>query len=188
MKRFRFNSISKVAIAFLILLLVFTHAEDSDGSKTNSDEVFHQDIELAGGNKKNIDIQLKPILAKFPDLSVHKNTIVVQVQNSVISKGDTPLAHLVDVTSKLVSTGLTADAIDIKDIVVQRDGTDMILHYIVYDMCNIDTNSYISLNIEAHAGKIEGFVSVLMVNLEAFSIKCVDKESEIFLPREQHAA
>ena len=150
--------------------------------------MFHQDIELIGKSHKNIDIYLKPILAKQPDLSVHKNTFVVQIQNEVVSRGDTPLNHLIDVSAKLVSNSLKGDAVDIKDIVIEKEGKDIILHYAVYDMCNIDDGSYISLHIEAHDGEFNGFVSMIVVNLEAFSIKCIDKDSETFIPREQHAA
>lgn len=135
-----------------------------------------------------MNIYLGSILSERPDLSVHKNTLVVQVQNKVLNKGATPLNHLIDVSAKLVSANYEEEPVDIKDIVVQKEDADMILHYIVYDMCNVDSSSYVQLHLEATDGDFEGFVSMIIVDLEAFSIKCTDKESEKFISREQHTA
>lgn len=172
MKRFRFV----LVIAILLLCMMGGLAQNDTTSPTGkSDEVFHKDIELSGGSSKSIDISLKSLLADRPELSVHKNTIVVQIQNEVITRGDTPVSHLIDVSTKLVSKDYESETVDLKDIVVEKDNSTMILHYAVYDMCNIDDSSYITVKVEAKDGTFRGFVSMIVVDLEAFSIKCIEK-------------
>lgn len=131
---------------------------------------------------------MKSIFQNKPDLSVDKNVVVIEVQNEVISQGTSSLEHIIDVEAKMVASAIPAAGVDIKDIVVQKDGKNMILHYIVYDLCNVDKDAFISLDIVALDGKFKGYVGALIVDLESFSIKCTDKESETFLPREQHGA
>ena len=128
------------------------------------------------------------ILSKKPDLSIHKNTLVIQVQNEVISSGNTPLEDLIDVESQMYVDGKMIEKVDIKDVVVQKDGKNMILHYIVYDLWHFNKDSYINLKIQVFDGSFTGFVSAVFTNLETYSIKCIDKESEIFIPREQHGS
>lgn len=121
-------------------------------------------------------------------MSVNKNTLVIQVQNEVLSTGDTLLEDLIDVESQLYVNDKMIERVDIKDIIVTNDGKTMIIHYIVYDLCNFNKDSYINLKIQAFDGSFSGFISALFTNLETYSIKCIDKESETFVPREQHGS
>lgn len=90
--------------------------------------------------------------------------------------------------AKIVTKGDEGESVDIKDIIDQSTGKPIILHYIIYDFCNVDEKSYVSIDIEALDGKFQGFVGAVVMDLEAFSIKCTDKESETFIPREQHGS
>lgn len=130
---------------------------------------------------------MKDLYRQKPDISVHKNALVIEVQNEVLDQGSSLLMHLIDVEAQMVTADGASEPVDIKDIIVEQE-KNVILHYIVYDLCNVDQNSFVSLNIEALDGKFQGYVGALIVDLEAFSIKCTDKESETFLPREQHGA
>ena len=127
-------------------------------------------------------------MSKRPDLSVHKSTLVIQVRNEVKSKGKTDVEELIDVESQLYLKGNLKERVDIKDVIVDKDGKTSILHYIIYDLCNFNKDSYINLRIRATDGSFEGFVSAQFTELNAFSIKWIDKESETFIPREQHGS
>lgn len=127
-------------------------------------------------------------MSKVPDLSVNKNTLVIQVKNEVLSQGSRDLEDLIDVESQLFLKGKMKERVDIKDVIVDRDGSKYILHYIIYDLCHFKKDSYINLKIQALDGSFKGFVSAAFTELSAFSIKCIDKESETFIPREQHGS
>lgn len=124
----------------------------------------------------------------MPDLSVHKNVIVVEIQNEVLDRGNSPFSHLLDVQAQMNQESMSGDEVDLKDIIIDNEGKDMILHYAVYDLCNVEEDAYIALQIEALDGKFRGFVSVEVVDLNAFSIQCTDKESDLFLPRDHHSS
>ena len=162
--------------------------QETSETEEDNKELFHQDIQLEKGDNKNVKIYMKSLFAQKPDISVHKNAVVVEVQNQQLEKGNTPVSHVLDVGAKMTTSDDLGEAVDIKDIILDNDDKTMILHYIVYDLCNVDENSYISLDIEAMDGKYTGFVSASIVDLESFSIQCTDKESETFLTREQHGA
>lgn len=67
-------------------------------------------------------------------MSVEKNTLVIQVQNEVISKGNSEYNHLIDVEVQLVTPNVKDEKIDIKDVIIEDNGKTLILHYIVYDL------------------------------------------------------
>lgn len=180
--------IKLLLLTLMLIVSIVTAADTSKDSDQKEGELFHQDFSLSKGEKKNIKIYMSTIFSKKPDISVHKNVIAIEVQNEVVSQGDSLLPHLIDVEAQMISSSGASEAVDIKDIIVEGQDKNIILHYIVYDLCNIDKNSYVSLNIEAIDGKFQGFVGALVTDLEAFSIKCTDKESDTFLPREQHGA
>lgn len=128
------------------------------------------------------------VTSKKPDLSVHKNTLVIQVKNEVLDQGSLPIEELIDVESQLFLKGDMKERVDIKDVIVERDGKKFILHYIIYDLCHFNKDAYINLKIQAFDGSFTGFISAAFTELSAFSIKCIDKESETFIPREQHGS
>lgn len=81
------------------------------------------------------------------------------------------------------------DSVDIRDVIIDNNDTnDVILHYIIYDLCNLDKFSTININIEVLDGEFNGFVSADIIDLSPFSIQCIDKASEVFKPRQQHGA
>jgi hypothetical protein len=173
---------------FLSLLSLHGLCQDSPATEKKDLDLFHQDIEMKKGDRKTIRIDMKGIYLKKPDISVHKNALVVEVQNDVVELGSAPLSHMIDVGAKLVTSGEKGEQVDIRDIIVENEDKTIILHYIVYDLCNVDEGSYVSLDVEVFDGHLKGFVSAMIVDLEAFTIQCTDKESETFIPREQHGA
>ena len=164
------------------------HSIYTENTTEKSTELFHQDLQLNKGDEIKVDILMSTVFVQVPDLSVHKNAIVVEIQNEVLDTGNSPLSHLLDVEAQLVIDGEILETVDIRDVIVEKEEETMILHYVVYDLCHMDEHSYISLRIEALDGKFQGFVSMEVIDLEAFSIQCTDKESETFIPREQHGA
>lgn len=170
------------------MLLSLSVSQSDDSSDGSSTELFHQDIELEKGDIRNIRIPMSTLFTQKPDMSVHKNAVVVEVQNEVLDKGDSPFSHLLDVQAQMNQGGKSGEEVDLKDIIIDNEGTDMILHYAVYDLCHIDEHAFIDLEVEALDGKFQGYVSVEVVDLNAFSIECTDRESETFIPREQHGS
>ena len=64
---------------------------------------------------------MKDLLSQKPDASIQKNAVVVQVQNTVIEKGKSPMLHLLDVAAKMTTKGDPGESVDIKDILT-KDG------------------------------------------------------------------
>lgn len=175
-------------LVFLALLSLQGFCQDSTAPAKTNGELYHQDIEMKKGDRQSVQIDIKKLISQKPDISVHKNALVVEVQNEVLELGTSPVSHMIDVGAKLVTSVERGEQVDIKDIIVEKETKTMILHYIVYDLCNVDESSHVLLDIEALDGHFKGFVSAMIIDLEAFSIQCTDKESETFVAREQHGA
>lgn len=151
-------------------------------------EIYHEELKLRKGQASLVSISISDIYQKRPNLDTHKNVIVIQVQNEVKSKGSSNLDHLIDVAAQVVTETEKEDPVDIKDVIINDEKGDVILHYIIYDLCNLSETSKINLNIEALDGEFTGFVSAEIIDMDPFSIQCIDKRSETFKPREQHGA
>lgn len=136
-----------------------------------------------------MQIPVKDLYRQKPNLDPSKDLVVIHVQNTVKSKGDSNLLHLIDVTSFVVDEKHGDQSVDIRDVVINDDENgDVILHYIIYDLCNLGNSSVIMLEIDALDGQFEGFVSGELVDFSPFSIQCIDEDSEVFVPREQHGS
>jgi hypothetical protein len=68
--------------------------EDSTEKEQKTNEVFHQDFTISKGDNKNFKIYLSDIFKKKPDISVHQNAIAIEVQSEVLSRGNSPLSHM----------------------------------------------------------------------------------------------
>jgi hypothetical protein len=143
---------------------------------------------LKKGDIESFNLPLKNVFDKISDLDSTRNLIVVQIQNEVINSGNSSLEHLIDVTAQVVNGGKEEDPVDIRDVILKESGKETILHYIIYDLCNIDKDSKIEIEVKALDGEFTGFISAEIVDMAPFSAQCLSKDSEIFRPRQQHAA
>lgn len=143
---------------------------------------------MTKNDRESIEIPISDVYATKPDISTHKNLVVVQVQNEVLKKGKSNSNHLIDVYAQVSTNGMDEESVDIKDVIMDEGEKEVILHYIIYDLCNLDHNSKIKIQIHALDGEFSGFVNAEIIDLEPFSIQCIDKKSEVFRPREQHGA
>lgn len=121
-------------------------------------------------------------------MSSKKNVVEIQIQNNIISKGNSTLSHLIDVSAQVIHFNNKDVPVDIKDVINKEGDQDVIIHYVVFDLCNLDSDSVIDLKITALDGEAKGFVTAEIADISPFSIECIDKASETFLPREQHGA
>lgn len=135
------------------------------------------------------EIQISDIYAQFPTLDTSKNLIVINVQSKVLERTNVSLYQLIDVSASVTGT-YEEESVDIKDIVYkdEEEQEDIIMHYIAYDLCNLDNSSFINVDIEAVGGKFEGFITAEIKELSPFQIECISPKSEVFRPREQHGA
>ena len=136
-----------------------------------------------------VTINMRDIFIKQIELDTNKNLIVVHVQNDIIESGNTDLEQLIDVAAHVETQGIKESDVDIRDVIIKNTSSnDVILHYIVYDLWVFDQTSKINLKIEAFDGKFKGFVSAEIIDMSPFSIQWIDKQSDTFIPREQHTA
>ena len=78
---------------------------------------------------------MKDLYRQKPTLDPSKDLVVIHVQNTVISRGESKLPHLIDVTSLVVDEKHEDQSVDIRDVIINDDENgDIILHYIIYDL------------------------------------------------------
>ena len=160
-----------------------------DTSNRVKKEILHEETKMQKNDDMYYTINMKDIFTKQIELNTSKNLIVIHVQNEIVESGNSTFDNLIDVSVNVESQGFKESDVDIRDVIIKNsESKDIILHYIVYDLCNLDLTSKINLKIEALDGKFIGFISAEIIDLSPFSIEWIDKQSETFIPREQHAA
>lgn len=66
---------------------------------------------------------------------------------------------------------------------VKQKDKDIMYHYLVFDLCNIDVDSTLEIYIQARAGSYKGYISARIDKVEKFNIVCPSNKIDIFYPR-----
>lgn len=142
-----------------------------EGKFDKASQFFHKNLKMVKGDEFVVTIPISDVF-KFPNIGTDKNVIEIQVQNEVLEKGKTNINHLVDVKAQLFSNDTHKDEpVDIKDIINTEEGKEYIIHYIVYDLCNLKNSSKVELTLQAFDGKFDGYITAEVVNLQPFSVE-----------------
>ena len=106
------------------------------------------------------------------NITKDRNVIEIEFQTRIIRKGGSTMQHLVDVKAQVAyDEDKKDDPVDIKDIVRSETGQDIILHYIVYELCDLTLDSTIELTIKMLDGEAEGFYIAKVIDTDPFSIQ-----------------
>ena len=106
------------------------------------------------------------------NITKDRNVIEIQFQTRIIRKGGSTMQHLVDVKAQVAyDKDRKDDPVDIKEIIKMEVGQYIILHYIVYELCDFTLDSTIELTMKMLDGEAEGFYIAKVSDTDPFSIQ-----------------
>ena len=134
-------------------------------------QITEQDYKLVKDEEKLFTLPMSDIFSN-QNITKEKNVIEIQFQSKITKRGSSPMQHLIDVKAQVAyDEDRKDDPVDIKDIVRSETGQDIILHYIVYELCDLTLDSTIELTIKMLDGEAEGFYIVKVIDTDPFSIQ-----------------
>ena len=134
-------------------------------------QITEQHYKLVKDEEKLFKLPMSDIFSN-QNITKYKNVIEIQFQSNISKRGSSPMQHLVDVKAQVAyDEDKKDDPVDIKDILRNETGQDIILHYIVYELCDLTLDSTIELTIKMLDGEAEGFYIVKVIDTDPFSIQ-----------------
>lgn len=80
------------------------------------------------------------------------------------------------------------DFVSIKPKFTEIKGKQQAYYYAIFDLCHIDEKSEIQIRVKNNGSRFTGTISAAVESVETFKVICTDEKSEIFKPRQEHAA
>ena len=134
-------------------------------------QITEKDYKLVKGDEVMYALSMSDILSNR-NITKDRNVIEIQFQTRIIRKGGSTMQHLVDVKAQVAyDKDRKDDPVDIKDIIRMETGQYIILHYIVYELCDFTLDSTIELTMKMLDGEAEGFYIAKVIDTDPFSIQ-----------------